>query len=176
MLDASRSDKQYQRIPFLFVSSLTILILLHGVSAFKILAILYVNYRIPQSAKTSRFTPYLIWTFNISVLFCNEIFQGYKFGHVLPVLGLLVSCLCVYKIPKLRRDFRMKAYGLDSYRAGILPLISRCYDSYLSEWIGIGHNLIKVIRWAWIILFVPATKACHFTFPLHSAHIHRCCI
>lgn len=31
--------------------------------------------------------PILTWTFNISMLFLNEMFQGYKFGHMLPWLA-----------------------------------------------------------------------------------------
>lgn len=76
----------------MLVSSLVVLVLLHGISSLKILLILYLNFRLPDIAgHASKATPYLIWTFNVAILFLNEIYRGYKFGSILPLLAFLVS-------------------------------------------------------------------------------------
>lgn len=81
----------YQKIPFLVTISLVILFVLHGISAFKVLLILYLNYELHNLTGLSRFTPYAIWSFNIVILFSNEIFDGYAFGKISPFLEALVS-------------------------------------------------------------------------------------
>lgn len=81
----------YQRIPFLVVSSLVILFVLHGISAFKILLLLYINFKLHSFVGNHKLAPYLIWTINIAMLFSNEIFKGYQFGRLLPELAFLVS-------------------------------------------------------------------------------------
>jgi hypothetical protein len=80
----------YQRIPFLVVISLIILFALHGISAFKVLLLLYLNYKLHSLTGNSRITPYLVWTLNIAILFCNEIFNGYKMGNIWSALAFLV--------------------------------------------------------------------------------------
>lgn len=87
----SPPGKPYQRIPFLLVSAILVNILLHGVSSLKILLILYLNYRIPQTFGPSRMTPYYIWIFNIANLFALNLTQGFKFSIVLPALSALVG-------------------------------------------------------------------------------------
>lgn len=84
-------SRAYERIPFLLVSSLVILFILHGVSAFKILILLYLNYSVHAWSGNSKYTPYIIWIFNIAMLFSNEIFHGYQLGSLLPELAFLVS-------------------------------------------------------------------------------------
>lgn len=81
----------YQRIPFLVISSLVILFTLHGISAFKILLLLYLNYKLHSWTGNSKITPYAIWAFNIAMLFSNEIFRGYQLGDISPELAFLVS-------------------------------------------------------------------------------------
>ena len=54
------------------------LVALHGVSALKVLTILWLNYslatRLPR-----RYVPAATWVFNIATLFANELSSGYKF-------------------------------------------------------------------------------------------------
>lgn len=69
------------RINFDFVSGLVFILALHGVSALKILTILYANYciafRLPRKS-----IPIATWVFNVTVLFANELAQGYRFASL----------------------------------------------------------------------------------------------
>lgn len=69
------------------------LIGLHGASSLKILAILAMNYLIAKMCGGAPVAPFATWFFNITVLFMNEIHDGYKFGAVLPALEALVRHL-----------------------------------------------------------------------------------
>lgn len=81
----------YQRIPFLVTISLVILFILHGISSLKILILLYLNYKLHSISGNGKMTPYAIWTFNIAMLFCNEIFKGYPLGAISSHLAFIVS-------------------------------------------------------------------------------------
>lgn len=90
-------SKPYQRIPFLVVISLVILFVLHGISAFKILILLYISYQLHSLTGNTKATPYLVWSFNIAMLFCNEIFRGYPLEAISSHLAFLVSKMCSFR-------------------------------------------------------------------------------
>lgn len=69
------------RLAFDFVSGLVFITALHGFSALKVLAILYINYCIALSVSRSS-VPAVTWIFNIAVLFTNEFAQGYRFSSI----------------------------------------------------------------------------------------------
>lgn len=71
-------ERLKQRTTFDFGFAIVFLIALHGVSAFKILTILYLNYQIAITVPRKSI-PVATWVFNIGVLFSNEFFKGYKF-------------------------------------------------------------------------------------------------
>ena len=52
---------------------------LHGSSAFKVLLILYVNFILATRLK-SYYVPTATWTFNIGILFANELCKGYPYA------------------------------------------------------------------------------------------------
>lgn len=80
-----------------------VLVLLHGISSVKILAILYLNFRIPDLVGAeSPFTPALTWTFNIAMLFSNELCQGYHFASLWSGLAFLVSLTTDHSPDRLR--------------------------------------------------------------------------
>lgn len=54
------------------------LVVLHGVSAVKVMTILYLNYNLVTSLP-KKYIPVATWVFNIGTLFANEIFDGYQF-------------------------------------------------------------------------------------------------
>ncbi|KAI7618385.1 glycerol:H+ symporter-like protein [Hortaea werneckii] len=56
-------------------------IALHGVSALKVLLILWVNYQIATRLSKSYVGP-ATWAFNIAILFANELCHGYQFADV----------------------------------------------------------------------------------------------
>jgi protein-cysteine N-palmitoyltransferase HHAT len=70
-------ERLNQRTSFDFGFAIIFLLALHGISAFKILAILYVNYQIATVAPRKS-VPITTWVFNIGILFANELFSGYK--------------------------------------------------------------------------------------------------
>ncbi|ETS81909.1 hypothetical protein PFICI_06911 [Pestalotiopsis fici W106-1] len=70
-----------QRTSFDFGFAIIFLLALHGVSAFKVLAILYVNYQIATSTPRKSI-PAATWIFNIGILFANETFSGYKLANM----------------------------------------------------------------------------------------------
>lgn len=81
------------RSRFIVAFAIALLAALHGSSLPKILLILWINYKISQMAmgEHARWTPVATWAFNIGVLFANEIFEGYKWGHVMSGLSFLVG-------------------------------------------------------------------------------------
>lgn len=80
---ASSKQQLNTRVNFDFVSGLVFITALHGFSVFKVLIILYINYCI--AIRTPRnVMPSVTWTFNITVLFANELAQGYRFSSIAP--------------------------------------------------------------------------------------------
>ena len=61
------------------------ILVLHGVSAAKVFAILYANYQV-ATALPHRYVPAATWIFNISILFANELCNGYKFSDAVSLL------------------------------------------------------------------------------------------
>lgn len=135
---ASGSKRMNQRISFDYTFALIFLVALHGVSAAKVLGILYVNYQIATKLPR-RHVPVATWVWNIGILFANELCEGYRFGniarHISPPLvtdkGLRDSVLMQW------------GYWLDSYggimsrwevlfNITILRLISFNLDYYWS--------------------------------------------
>lgn len=74
-----------QRVRFDYYFALVFITGLHGVSAIKVLAILYVNYKIAKTLPRAQI-PAATWIFNISTLFANEIFGGYPSERVATLL------------------------------------------------------------------------------------------
>lgn len=70
-----------QRASFDFGFALIFLTAMHGVSALKVLFILYINFSI-STQLPRRLIPAATWIFNISILFTNELCGGYKFADM----------------------------------------------------------------------------------------------
>ncbi|KAL7620674.1 glycerol transporter [Parahypoxylon ruwenzoriense] len=70
-----------QRATFDFGFALIYLLALHGISAFKILAILYANYQVATTLPR-KYIPVATWVFNIGTLFANELCNGYRFSDI----------------------------------------------------------------------------------------------
>lgn len=71
------------RAPFDNIFAIIFLFALHGISYFKILFLLGVNYGILKSLGPSKATPAVIWTFNVLIMCLNEWKRGYMFGRIL---------------------------------------------------------------------------------------------
>ncbi|KAH8427571.1 putative glycerol:H+ symporter (Gup1) [Aspergillus melleus] len=74
-----------QRIRFDFGFAFIFITALHGVSAIKVLAILYINYKIAKTLPR-QYIPTATWVFNISTLFANELCAGYPFERIAALL------------------------------------------------------------------------------------------
>ena len=70
-----------QRIGFDLFFGLTFLIALHGVSAAKVLIILYINYNLATNLKRE-YVPAATWVFNVGILFANELSEGYRMARI----------------------------------------------------------------------------------------------
>lgn len=70
-----------QRVTFDLYFAPIFLFALHGISALKVLGILYTNYKIAKTLP-KKYIPAATWVFNISTLFANELCQGYPFERV----------------------------------------------------------------------------------------------
>lgn len=74
-----------QRMHFDFWFGLVFVTALHGVSVLKVLAILYINFRIGKDVPRS-YVPAATWGFNLCILFANELCGGYPLERIAKAL------------------------------------------------------------------------------------------
>jgi len=114
-----------QRLSFDYVFAILYLFILHGFSAFKVLLIFQINYRIATQLPR-RYVPLATWGFNIPVLFANELCQGYHYqwiaSYIAPPLISWGSWLDSYGglVPRWEILFnitilRLVSFNLDYY-------------------------------------------------------------
>jgi protein-cysteine N-palmitoyltransferase HHAT len=103
------------RINFDVAFAVIFLIALHGVSAAKVLLILYVNYLIPTRLPKG-YVSIATWTFNIGILFANELCRGYPFADI---FSLILPSHTTNADQKSPPDVNWGAW-LDSY-GGLTP-------------------------------------------------------
>ncbi|KAF2129894.1 glycerol:H+ symporter-like protein [Dothidotthia symphoricarpi CBS 119687] len=78
---AAADARLNQRVSFDVIFALVLLAALHGLSIFKILIILYLNYNIAMKVPRS-YVPGATWVFNVGVLFANEFSDGYSYESI----------------------------------------------------------------------------------------------
>ena len=76
-----RDSRMNERLKFDVCSGIIYILALHGVSAFKVILILYVNYQLATKLPKSQ-VPAAAWIFNVGVLFANELCQGYPLAAI----------------------------------------------------------------------------------------------
>lgn len=85
-----------KRTTFILAFAALLLVGLHGTSLPKMFFLVWVNFCISRLARTTnngiwtKLCPVITWIFNLHVLFSNEIYDGYKYGSLLPALQFLV--------------------------------------------------------------------------------------
>lgn len=89
------------------------LLALHGISALKVLAILYINFQI-GTALPKQYVAVSTWVFNIAILFANEMCQGYKFADFARLL-LPATTTAADKTPEDNWGTWIDSYG------GLIP-------------------------------------------------------
>ncbi|CAK7198679.1 glycerol transporter [Sporothrix eucalyptigena] len=77
--------RKEQRLSFDYVFAFVFLVALHGISAAKVMLILWINYNI-ATALPRKYVPVATWVFNVGTLFANELAGGY---HLVNVASLL---------------------------------------------------------------------------------------
>ncbi|KAL9580422.1 MAG: hypothetical protein Q9212_004508, partial [Teloschistes hypoglaucus] len=99
-----------QRVRFDIGFACFYLLALHGTSALKIFAILYINFALAKGLPRS-YKPWATWIFNIGILFANELCKGYPYTDIARLV-----------LPATSSDDPAKNWGsyLDSY-GGLLP-------------------------------------------------------
>ncbi|KAK5216713.1 glycerol transporter [Exophiala xenobiotica] len=119
-----------RRVGFDFWSALVYIAALNGASMLKILLILFVNFKI-ATALPQKAIPVATWVFNITILFANELTQGYRFSALGNALAPIMPVMADW------------AKVLDSYgglnprwevlfKITILRMISFNFDYYWS--------------------------------------------
>jgi hypothetical protein len=83
---AAAEGRLKQRTYFDYYFALIFLVGLHGISAFKILFILYINYKIAKDLPRS-YIPAATWAFSLLVLFTNELCDGYPLVNIAKAFG-----------------------------------------------------------------------------------------
>ncbi|KAM5430484.1 glycerol transporter [Microsporum canis] len=83
---ANADARLRQRVSFDYGFGIILILALHGISAFKILTILWVNYTIATRLPRAQI-PIATWLFNISILFSNELLHGYPLADLARVLS-----------------------------------------------------------------------------------------
>lgn len=109
---AAADARLYQRVSFDVGFAVIFLAALHGLSIFKIVAILYLNYQIAFKLPRA-YVPGATWVFNLAVLFANELLHGYPYSSMFSFF--LPSTLSEKGTPA--RNF---GHTLDSY-GGLIP-------------------------------------------------------
>lgn len=75
-----------QRISFDFSFALVFLFALHGFSSLKVLLILWTNYQLCMGLPR-QYLPAVTWTFNVGILFANELCKGYSFESMAQLIS-----------------------------------------------------------------------------------------
>ncbi|KAI4245882.1 MAG: hypothetical protein LQ352_006494, partial [Teloschistes flavicans] len=104
-----------QRVRFDIAFACLYLLALHGTSAIKIFAILYINFTLVKGLPRS-YTPWATWIFNVGILFANELCKGYPYSDIARIALQQTST------PGISDGDSAKGWGsyLDSY-GGLLP-------------------------------------------------------
>lgn len=126
------SPSPHHRAIFITIFAALMLIILHGISALKIFAILYGNFvlaRWPKPPAVAKVWPALVIGGNMMLLFLNERYDGYKLGQLHAIFDSLVSGrfdLSSAERSPMPNSCHSRTRWEGSYRDGTSALTSRC--------------------------------------------------
>ncbi|KAF7548554.1 hypothetical protein G7Z17_g6982 [Cylindrodendrum hubeiense] len=132
-----------QRATFDYVFAFIFLAALHGVSAVKVLFILYLNYQVATKLPR-KYVPVATWVFNIGTLFANELSDGYQFRHMASHISPPVMAIVGNGVKTVDSELMQFGNWLDGFKGimarweilfniTILRLISFNLDYYWSR-------------------------------------------
>ena len=78
---AAANARLEQRLSFDLYFAIIFMAGLHGFNSFKILFILYINFKIAKNLPQQAI-PLATWIFNVGILFANEYFRGYPYRNM----------------------------------------------------------------------------------------------
>ncbi|KAF8588242.1 MBOAT-domain-containing protein [Ramaria rubella] len=116
------TPNKLRRIPFFVLFSITMILFLHGFGALKVIFIILINFLIAKLAcspiSPAYLGPLITWTFNLLVLYLNEINGGYKFSQLHSSLAMLDTINGFY--PRWHVTFnitmlRLVSFNMDYY-------------------------------------------------------------
>jgi hypothetical protein len=110
---AAADARLQQRISFDVPFAVIFLAALHGTSAVKIVAILYLNYSLAKKLPR-QYVPVVTWIFNVGILFANELCRGYSYASILSAF------LPRPTISEKQAPSKNLGHTLDSY-GGLIP-------------------------------------------------------
>lgn len=110
---AAADARLNQRISFDVPFASIFIFVLHGLSAFKIIAILYINYCIAKKLPRA-YVPAATWFFGVGILFANEFGKGYSYASIVGVF------LPSYTTPEKGSPPTNFGHTLDSF-GGLIP-------------------------------------------------------
>lgn len=116
LFKAFSNDTRFFDVGFAFL----FLIVAHGVSTVKILAIIIANYMIGSKVSNSKAGTIATWVFGIAILFANEKALGYPFTKYCPPLAFLDDYAGLMPRWDVTFNFsmlRMVSFNVDRYRA-----------------------------------------------------------
>ena len=79
--ESEAASRLAHRVSFDIIFSAIFLVALHGFSSLKVFLILFVNFSLATNL-SRKYIPIATWTFNIGVLFTNEVFHGYPYANI----------------------------------------------------------------------------------------------
>lgn len=115
-LDPGADARLDRRVRFDVGFACLYLLALHGTSAFKVFAILYVNFTLAKGLPKS-YVPLATWVFNIGILFANEFCRGYPYVEFARISSPWIGSLNAAIDVEADRNW---GTFLDSY-GGLLP-------------------------------------------------------
>jgi protein-cysteine N-palmitoyltransferase HHAT len=71
--------------------SAVVIFAMHGLSTFKLIAIVLANFMLAKFFGSSKSGPLTVWALNLAALFTSEISDGYRYSALHPMLAALVS-------------------------------------------------------------------------------------
>lgn len=190
------SNRLEQRASFDFVFAIIFITILHGLSVFKILGILYINFKIATKLPRN-YVPTVTWVFNICTLFANELTNGLRLRNLADLIdepngplvhwgywidsygGILARWEVLFNITILRLiSFNLDYYwGIDKGNANSLEV--SCSNSHDCR----NGSLMCQRRKGWIqqtylnetgLRFLPSQGTIHSATTSHMRCTHRC--
>lgn len=134
--DAEANARLDSRIRFDLTFAVIFILALHGVSAFKVLLLIYINFQL-ATALPRNLVGMATWTFNIAVLFANELWHGYPLASIIPAGAFLDSYGGL--IPRWEVLFNFTVLRLIAYNFDYVWMLDQHEASPVEVFLPVGY-------------------------------------